>query len=134
MQGVKYVPSALIGQLSKSAGSTTASHNRNGSYLRTRTIPVNPRTSLQSDRRASFAGFAQGWRGLTDAQRAAWTALGTVMVRNDSLGVPYTLTGLQAYESVNKTLDIISQTPVTTPPTYTQPAAILSVTLTGTSV
>jgi hypothetical protein len=131
---MKYVPSIMIGLLSRSAGSTTASHNRNGAYFRTRAIPVNPNTPLQSDRRASFAGFAQLWRGLTDAQRASWTALGTLMVRSSSLGESYALTGLQAYESVNKTLDIIGQAALTTAPAYTQPAAITSITVTATSV
>jgi len=131
---VKYVPSALIGQLSKSSGSTTASRNRNGSYLRTRNNPTNPRTAKQTAARADFQGLAQNWRMLTDAQRAGWTALGTSMIRTDSLGQSYNMTGLQAYESVNRTLTVIGAAQVNTAPVYTAPAALLSATFTATSV
>lgn len=94
----------MVGQLSRSLGSTTASRNRFGSYFRNRVMPVNPKTDPQSVRRNEVQELSQAYRSLTDAQRAAWRNLGTSMVRTDSLGQTYTLTGLQAYTSVNLNL------------------------------
>lgn len=132
---VKYLPSLLgVGQLSGQAGNTVASRNRNGSYLRTRVTPVNPRTSLQSAVRASFASFATNWKALTDAQRGSWDALGAGTSRTDSLGSTYTLTGLQSYISVNRNLATIGSAAVTTAPANLPPLALTGLTVTATSV
>jgi hypothetical protein len=99
---VKYVPSALIGRLSRSAGSTTAAHNRYGAYLRNRVIPTNPQTPRQTIQRNALTSAAVAWRGLSAAQQAAWSALGLSMERTDTLGEVYSLTGTQAFISVNR--------------------------------
>lgn len=131
---MKYTPSVLLGQLSKSAGSVTAGHNRNGSYLRTKVIPTNPRSSLTTFARGVVSAFASAWRGLTAAERLAWAALGSTMLRSDSLGNPYTLTGQQAYISVNRFIRLYGGAAVTTAPTLLIPTAITSFTVTATSV
>lgn len=131
---VKYVPSALIGQLSRSLGSTTASHNRYGAYLRGRIVPVNPNTPAQQAQRDAMLDFSQSWRNLTAAQRAGWAALGAAMSKTDSLGQPYSLTGLQAYTSVNRNLRFTGQTELTAAPALAIPIAITSITPTATSV
>lgn len=130
---MKYVPSALIGQLSRSQGSTTASHNRFGSYFRNRTIPTNPNTSKQATQRAQIAAFSAGWRALTATQRAAWTALGASIVRLDTQGQPYTLTGLQAFESVNRNQSTAGNATLTDAPTFTPPTSLTSIALTATA-
>jgi len=99
---VKYAPSALIGRLSRSAGSTTASHNRFGSYLRNRVIPTNPLTAKQTAVRVQLAAVSSAWKTLSQANRDGWTALGTQITKTDSLGSSYTLNGLQAFVSCNR--------------------------------
>lgn len=131
---MKYNPSALAGQFSGSAGSITASRNRNGSYLRTKVMPVNPNTTLQALQRTIFATYSANWRNLTEAQRGGWEALGALMTRTDSLGNPQTLTGIQAYVSVNRNLTMIGGTILSTAPTFAAPANLLSATVTATSV
>jgi len=133
-KGMKYLPGLMVGELSGSAGNTTASRNRNGAFLRTRVMPVNPNTALQSAVRANLQGNAQNWKALTDAQRAGWTALGLLIVRSDSLGRTYTLTGLQAYISINQTLFQLGVAQVSSAPAYTSPANLLTVAVTATSV
>jgi hypothetical protein len=130
---VKYVPSAFIGQLSRSQGSTTASHNRFGSYFRNRTIPTNPNTAGQAAQRAVIASFSAGWRGLTESQRNGWKILGSSMSRLDSQGQPYTLTGLQAYESVNRNQTTAGNATVSDAPTFTPPTTLTSLTITATA-
>lgn len=131
---MKYAPSALIGVLSRSSGSTTASHNRFGAYLRGRIIPVNPNSTAQVAQRTIMTTLSQGWRALTAVQRAGWTALGLTMIRTDSLGVTYTLTGLQAYTSLNRNLLYLGQTAISAAPTLIGVTAVASATLTATSV
>lgn len=130
---MKYVPGLLAGQLSGSAGSTTASRNRFGSYFRTRNVPVNPNTSRQSDVRAQFASISQAWRTLTSAQRAGWAALGLQMTRQDSQGVTYTLDGSQAFQSVNRNLLTIGAAMLTSAPAYSEPTTLTALTITATS-
>lgn len=127
----KYVPSALLGRISRSAGSTTFGHNRNGAYFRNRVIPTNPVTSAQTNVRTSFGNIAEDWRGLTEEQRDAWTAFGQNFARTDSLGETYNLTGLQAFASVNQNLFTVGGTAVLAPPLYAPPAGILTMTVTA---
>lgn len=98
---MKYVPSLMVGQLSASAGSTTASRNRFGSYFRNRVMPTNPQSESQTVYRLRFQDLSGLWRELSDEQRQGWAQLGEEIVRQDSLGQAYNLTGLQAYTSLN---------------------------------
>jgi hypothetical protein len=75
--------------------------NRYGAYASNRVAPVNPNTVRQQTIRENFVSLTTGWRDLTESQRTAWALLGSQMIRTDSLGNDYTLTGQQAYMSVN---------------------------------
>ena len=105
---MKYVPGPFVGQLSGSQGNTTASHNKFGSYLRNRVVPVDPRTAKQLAVRALIQGFSEFWRTLSQAQRDGWSFLGDQMTRLDTQGQSYTLTGLQAFTSINMNRDVLS--------------------------
>lgn len=105
---MKYAPSLLgVGQLSGSGGSTTASHNRYGTYLRNRTIPVNPNTVAQQAVRAIFGNLSQAWRTLTQSQRDAWSALAQNVPRINSLGQSYILSGNAFYIGTNALLEAV---------------------------
>lgn len=98
---MKYVPSALVGQLSKSQGSTTAAHNRYGSYFRNRVIPVNPNTALQAATRSLLTAFSQTWRTLTANQRLGWQSLSELQPITDSQGQSIVLAGNVYYNKFN---------------------------------
>ena len=104
---MKYVPGPMFGQFSGSQGNTTASHNKFGSYTRNRIIPVDPRTAKQLAVRALIQGFSEFWRTLSQAQRDGWKFLGDQMQRLDTQGQSYTLTGLQAFTSINMNRDVL---------------------------
>lgn len=123
----------MVGQLSGKAGNTVASRNRNGSYIRTRVVPALVRNAYTTAVRADFATIAQAWRGLTDAQRNGWTGLGANISRQNSIGQTYTLTGLQAFESVNRNLLTVGAPIVSVAPAFTPPSPLTSMTLTATS-
>lgn len=121
--------------MSGTAGSTVASRNRNGAYLRTRSIPINPNSLTQQNARNDLSVATKGWASLTDAQRAAFTAAAVNVHLFDSLGRPYTPTGHQYYVSINRTAYVYSgaTTAVTTPPTAAAPPALVTSTITATA-
>lgn len=112
----------------------TASRNRNGQYVRTRAIPVQPRTSAQLQVRARLAASSAAFRALTAYQIAAWKSLGLLMVRRDSLGQQTNLTAAQANVSINAILQAYGQAVVTDAPLLTTPSAVATVNVTADSV
>lgn len=111
----------------------TSSRNRYGQYVRTRATPVNPASAAQTAVRARFSTNASAWRNLTAIQQEGWIALGELMVRNDSLGQSYNLTGFQAYLSVNDNLAAAGDALVSAAPAYDPPANSLAITPTLTT-
>jgi hypothetical protein len=118
---------------SGSYAGVTSSRNRNGQYLRNRATPVNPRSTAQLNTRSRQSTNSAAWRALTSNQRAGWGALGAQIVRTDSLGQSYNLTGFQAYCSVNNILAAAASALVSDAPVLTTPSGIASITLTLTS-
>lgn len=119
---------------SGSEAGTTSSRNRFGQYRRTRAIPVNPNSTFQGVVRARMSANAAAWRALTGAQRAGWNDLGLSMSRNDSLGQSYTLTGFMAFCSVNNNKAAAGDASVTDAPVLSTPSALLTMTITLSSV
>jgi hypothetical protein len=118
---------------SGSQAGTTSSRNRYGQYRRTRATPVNPNSTAQGTVRARMSANAAAWRALTDIQRAGWNDLGLMMSRTDSLGQTYTLTGFQAYCSVNNNKALAGDASVSAAPALVTPSTILTVTITLTA-
>lgn len=88
----------IASTVSGSLGGVTGSRNRGGQYLRRRSIPTNPNSTLQATRRASLANAVASWTAiLTDSQREAWKTWAQNVPFVDSLGQTYYLTGQQAY-------------------------------------
>lgn len=122
----------MVGQLSGSTGSTTASHNRYGKYFRSRTIPVNPNSVSQQGVRGVFGGLAQAWRTLTQSQRDGWTTLAQNVPRIDALGDSYVLSGNAMYASVNLLRDAVGNARDDDAPALDSPPIVSSLALTAT--
>ena len=101
---------------SGSVGNQTSSRNRSGQYRRQRSMPTQPRTAPQVAARSRLASMSSGWRGLTDAQRAAWNAFANSFTMVNSLGASITLTGHQAYVKINSVNLLNGDAAVSTPP------------------
>jgi len=114
-------------------GGTTSARNHYGQYRRRRAIPVNPQTSYQGAVRDRLAINAAGWRSLTAAQRAGWTALAEQINRSDSLGQSHTMKGFNCYCSVNQNNLAAGNAVVTDAPLLVTPAPPTTVTITLTS-
>ena len=127
---MKYAPALLgVGQLSGSGGSVTASHNRYGTYLRNRVIPVNPNSINQQGVRAVFGGLSQRWRTLTQSQRDAWSNLSPQVPRVNSLGQQYVLSGNALYIGVNGLADAVGDATSDSAPALDSPPVITSLTV-----
>lgn len=93
--------SHLISEIRGSINGATYARNRFGQYIRSKASPVQPRTPFQSVARQRLTALAQAWRNLTEAQRNEWNARADEIVKSDTLGSEYRLTGLQLYVSIN---------------------------------
>jgi hypothetical protein len=116
---------------SGSIGNTTFSRNRNGQYIRQRSVPTQPRTAAQINQRARLTTAAAAWRGLTSAQQAGWNAFANSFTVVNSLGQSGHMTGLQAYTKVNTVNALNGDAQVATPPAL---PAFLPPTTTGITV
>ena len=103
--------------MSGSANWRTASRNRNGQYIRNRSIPVQPRSTAQLAIRGFMALASQGWRNLSDGAREAWRTYGLAHPRTDSLGQSNPPTGAQAHAGINSFRLLNGLAQVTEPPT-----------------
>jgi hypothetical protein len=111
----------------------TSSRNRFGQYVRTRATPVNPNSGFQGTVRNRMAVNAAAWRALTAVQRSGWAALGLLMSRTDSLGQTYSLTGFQAYCSVNNNNLAAGNAVVSAAPALITPSGLLTAVITLTT-
>ena len=101
------------------AGSTIYARNRSGLYVRDWALPANPRTAQQQNWRTNWANAGYLWyQVLTDNQRTAWTREGATTRRNNTLGTPHTLTGLQLFTQVNQLLQATGHTYITDLPPH----------------
>lgn len=130
---MKYAPSALVGQLSGSAGSTTASRNRYGAYIRNRAVPVNPNTVDQQLFRARFGNLSAAWRELSNNNKEGWSLLAPEVPRSDALGQSQVLSGQALYIGVNQNRLLTGQAIATNAPALDSPPTItaLSVQVVG---
>ncbi len=119
---VKY--GEMIADMRGKVNGTVHSKNRFGAYMRNKTSPVNPQTTFQSAVRNSFTQFAQGWRSLTQAQRLSWSGAVDSFAKTNVFGDLTKLTGSNLYMSINRILDTIGSSPLTSPPL---PAAVEAV-------
>jgi hypothetical protein len=109
-------------------GGHVASRNRAGAYFRTKVTPVNAQTTAQLAVRNRLGTRSQAWRGLTEAQRAAWNGAVSLYARTDIFGDLKNPTGFNLYQRLNNNLVTVGAAAIVSPP---QPAAVLTVGVTS---
>jgi hypothetical protein len=77
---------------------------------------VNPQTAFQQASRNLLASFSQGWRGLTEAQRAAWNAAVNDFTRTNVFADIVVPTGKNLYTRLNINLANVGAAPLLDPP------------------
>jgi hypothetical protein len=78
-----------------------ASKNRYGSYMRTKTTPVNPQTTAQQAVRARLSAISSLWRQLTESQRQGWIDAAANFPFTDIFGNTKTLSGQALFVKLN---------------------------------
>lgn len=92
------------------------SRNRGGAYVRTKVTPTNPQTPSQLGIRSTLAGFSEGWRGLTAAQRLAWNGAVENFPTVDVFGDQRIPSGQQLYIGINMNIANGGGAAITDPP------------------
>lgn len=111
------VLAGLVTQGTGSLGGMTMSKNKQGYYLRSRTVPTNPKTPKQMAIRTGLASLATNWQLLTSSQQAAWNLYGkNVHIVLDN-GQTKILSGFNWYIACNQYLLQVGDTPVADAPT-----------------
>jgi len=95
---------------------TTYAKNKGGAYRKAKSMPTNPQTPRQSNVRVVFASLSQGWKGLTEAQRAAWNTAAPSFPVIDSLGVSRIQSGFALYIRLNTPLAVFGTGAQVLPP------------------
>ena len=134
---MKYTGGIVAGG-SGSIGGCTFSRNRFGSYIRNRSIPVNPNSIYQQTVRNALTTLSSRWsQTLTGAQRSAWETYAANVPTTDWEGNQIFLTGFNWYVGCNtlriqSTLSIIDAGPTTyVLPTFTLPVPTASASTTS---
>lgn len=109
-----------IVQASGSIAGNTFARNRFGNYARSRTTPVNPKSSRQSAARATVMMLAEAWREspMTQAIRDAWETYADAIAMNNRLGETIHLSGFNHFIRSNAAalaagLSIVTAAPTT---------------------
>lgn len=88
-------------------GGHVAQKNTYGSVLRTKTTPVNRRSSRQQNRRAMMAELTGSWADLTETQRSGWKNFAISNPVTDIFGNKMNLSGMNIYCQVNLNFSIL---------------------------
>jgi len=97
-------------------GGHVASKNRGGAYLRTKVTPANAQTTYQQGVRNTFTTYSQAWRGLSDAQRAAWNAAVASFAITNIFGDLRNPSGINLYQKLNNNLVSTGEAAISVPP------------------
>lgn len=113
---IRYGP--LVSEIRGSIGGTTFLRTIAGPTVRQRIKPVVTVSDRQGSIKASLSAMVQRWSLiLLEPQRIAWRALAAITSLVNSLGDPFTPTGLQLYVRLNGFLQNISEVFIDDPPT-----------------
>lgn len=121
----------IVGQISGSVGGLTYSHNKGGAYIRNRSIPTNPSSVAQLQRRADLATVSTTWQNLTAAQRAAWTEWARQNPIVNALGDSILKSGHQSYVGLNSRILLAGGSQIDVPPVVARPDGFLTLTQDG---
>jgi hypothetical protein len=122
---------AIVGQVSGSVGSNVFSRNRFGSYIRNRSVPINPNTSYQQNVRSVFSNQSSAWGGLNATKRAAWKTWAQNNPVVDCFGDQQVLTGHQGFIQLNSRIAQAGDTVIEVPPVVGAPDGLTSLSVTA---
>lgn len=112
---------AIVVDMRGKLGGHVFAKNRGGNYMRTKTTPVNPQTTAQTNVRSIFAGITSNWSSLTEAQRESFNSKVSDYGKTNVFGDLKNPSGKALYQRLNQNLALTGQTQITVCPS---PAAV----------
>jgi hypothetical protein len=119
-----------VGEASGSLGTSVASHNRSGSYLRLRAVPTKATSTPATIAKGVLSLASKTWGTLTDDQRRAWATWSQNNPIVDRLGDKRILAGSAACTKLNINCLNTSGNPITDPPAVAAPTGLTNATAT----
>lgn len=118
---------AIVDNISGKLNGTVFAKNKGGHYMRSKSMPSNPKTSFQTAVRARFGAIAQLWGALTQAQRNAWNAMASEFPYQNRLGDSKILSGFALHQKLNTNLAVIGKNAISNPPEPISPNGIIRI-------
>lgn len=103
MASIKF--SALVSDVKGTIGGNVFQSNKNGAFVRTKSIPVNRNTQLQQYQRLNMAVYSKKWSQLTELDRAEWIAAAPQFPYTNRLGETKVYSGFQYFMKINLNLE-----------------------------
>jgi hypothetical protein len=120
----------IVADARNAVGGIVYARNTWGAYIRQKVSPVQPRSPRQQEMRANLTELSKRWgTGLTEEQREAWRQFAAAFPIVDVFGNTIALTGIAAYQRVNRVRAILGLPPLDDPPANMDVVAPESVTL-----
>lgn len=120
----------IITDIIGSIGGITFQHNRSGKIARLRPKTHKHPTAAQVLRQVKHSGILHSWQQLSGTHQDDWNDFADLHTKTNMFGDVKTLSGLNWFESVNLSRDLIGLNELTTPPAYNLPAAVPNYTVT----
>jgi len=107
----------VVADARNAVGGIVYSRNTWGAYIRQKVSPVQPRSPRQQEMRANLTELSKRWGTvLTEEQREAWRQFGAAFPVVDVFGNSIALTGIAAYQRVNRVRALLGLPPLDDPP------------------
>lgn len=120
----------IITDIIGSIGGITFQHNRAGKIARLRPKTHKNPTEAQTNRQIKHTGILYDWQQLSGAQQGDWNDFADLHTKDNMFGDTKKLSGLNWYESINLSRDLIGLNSLITPPAYNLPCAVPAYTVT----
>ena len=111
-------------------GGHVVTQTKAGKALRTKSTPVNRRSTTQQGVKAIFSANAQAFRSLTAAQILAWNAAAADFKVKNYFGDVVQLSGMALYQQLNSNLQKVGAAVISTPPTQVAIGAVAALVIT----
>jgi len=98
---------AIVTDISGKLGGHVFAKNRGGAYMRTKSTPINPSTTLQTHVRAIFAFISSLWSTLTSAERESWRGKVGQYARTNIFGDLKNPSGKSLFQRLNQNLKLV---------------------------
>jgi len=126
---------AMVAEVRGKLNGNVFSRNKGGAVIRNKVTPINPNTSYQALQRSFLSILSKAWANtLTDAQKAAWKALGQVIGQKNIFGANLILSGIATYQRINRIILAAGGTRLDNPPSSLDVTGLTSLSVTANHV